>query len=381
MDRAVAWRAGTLVVALALLWRIIAVNVVHYDSTGRPHIPESGSMGAVLDVNPSETVALLLLAAELERKGDVTGAARAHESAMALAPMDRDVLQHSAAFFLRQGRSAEGVAQLGRLAEHYGEFDKVFPVFVSLMAARDPGWSAIVARNPAWLGSFIVAACRQNVDATLLVPLLQARVASRRANEGEVECVIEKLRAAGMWEAAYLAWLNALPRERLADVGHVFNGSFEFPATGVGFDWKPSRGLDRQAGHAVDFPSATSGAGRRALRVAYNGKRPAGPAIRQYLAVPPGRYELTGLGRPDALNSVRGVHWVLRCAGREGEAPLATSERFLGSSEWRRFSVRVVVPAGCAGQLLQLEPVGLHEGTIYVAGAAWFDDLRLARLN
>ena len=381
MGHAVAWRAAGLAVALVVLWRVIAVNVVHFENTGRPRIPETGSMAAVLDANPSETVALLVLAGDLEAKGDLTGATRAHESAMALAPMDRDVLQHSAAFFLRQGRSVEGVAQLGRLAEHYGEFDKVFPVFVRLMAARDPGWSGIVARNPPWLGTFILNACRQSVDATLLVPLLQARIAARRVQQSEIDCVVEKLRVAGMWEAAYLAWLNTLPRERLAEVGHVFNGSFEFPASGVGFDWKPSQGLDRQVGHAVDFPNATSGAGRRALRVAWTGKRPAGPAIQQYLAVAPGRYELTGLGRPDALNSVRGVQWVMRCASREGGPPLAVSERFLGSSEWRRFSVQVVVPPGCAGQILQLEPVGLHEGTVYVAGTAWFDDLRLARLN
>ena len=381
MERAGAWRAAGLALALVILWRIIAVNVVHFDNTGRPRIPEAGSMSAVLETNPSETVALLVLAADLERRGDPAGAARAHESAMALAPMDRDVLQHSAAFFLRQGRSSDGVAQLGRLAEHYGEFDKVFPVFVRLMAARDPGWSNVVARNPPWLGSFILTACRQSVDATLLVPLLQARIASRRVKEDEIDCVVDKLRVAGMWDAAYLAWLNTLPRERLGDVGHVFNGSFEFPATGVGFDWKPAQGPERQVGHSVDFPSATSGAGRRALRVAYTGKRPAGPAIQQYLALPPGRYELSGLARPEALNSVRGVHWVVRCASREGGPALATSERFLGSSEWRRFSVQVVVPPGCSGQALQLEPVGLNEGTVYVAGAAWFDDLRLARLN
>jgi hypothetical protein len=381
MERAAAWRAAGLAFALVILWRIIAVNVIHFDNTGRPLIPETGSMAAVLDANPSETVALLVLGGDLEKRADLTGATRAFESAMALAPMDRDVLQHSAAFFLRHGRTAEGIAQLGRLAEHYGEFDKVFPVFIRLMAARDPGWSGIAARNPPWLGSFILAACRQSVDATLLVPLLQARVAARRAKENEIDCVVEKLRAAGMWEAAYLAWLNTLPRERLAEVGHVFNGSFEFPASGVGFDWKPAQGLDREVGHAVDFPNATSGAGRRALRVAYTGKRPAGPAIRQYLAAPPGRYELTGIARPEALNSVRGVQWVLRCASREEARPLAASGRFLGSSEWLPFSTQVVIPPGCAGQVLQLEPVGLNEGTVYVAGTAWFDDLRLARLN
>ena len=380
MDRTLAWRAAALAAALVILWRIIAVNVVRYENTGRPGIPEA-SMAAVLDGNPGETVAMLVLANDLERQGDAAAAARMYQAATELAPMDRDVLQHSAAFFLRQGRGAEGVVQLGRLVEHYGEFDKAFPVFLRLMAAGDPGWGTIAARNPSWLGSFILAACRQDVDAALLAPLLQARVATQRAKPAEVDCVTEKLRGAGRWDAAYLAWLNTLPRERLADVGHVYNGSFELAASGVGFDWKPAQGPDRQSGHTVEFPNATSGAGKRALRVTYNGKRQAGPAIRQYLAVPPGRYELSGLARPDALNSVRGVQWVLRCAGREDAAPIAASERFLGSSEWRPFTVAVSIPSGCNGQVLELEPVGFREGTIYVAGAAWFDDLRLARLN
>ena len=386
MARALAWRTAFAAAALVVLWRAIAVNVVHFDNTGRPHIPEasagdpaaSAAMIAVLDSNPGEVVALLVLANDRERAGDDAAAARAYEAATRLAPMDREVMQHSAGFFLRSGRTREGVAQLGRLAEHYGQHDKVFPVFMRLMAGGDPGWNAIVARNPAWLGSFVQVACRQQVDAALLAPLLQVRAASGRVTAAEVDCVTERLRAAGHWEAAYLAWLNTLPRERLADVGHVFNGSFEQAPANVGFDWKfPAR----PTGHQVEFTGGTSGAGRRALRVSYNGRRQAGPAIHQFLVVPPGRYELTGMARPQGLNSVRGVHWVLRCAGAEAGAPLAASERFLGSSEWRRFSVEARVPANCPGQVLQLEPVGLSEGTVFVTGAAWFDDLRLARLN
>jgi hypothetical protein len=120
--------------------------------------------------------------------------------------------------------------------------------------------------------------------------------------------------------------------------------------------------------------------GRRALRVTWTGKRGAGPAVRQYLALEPGRYELTGLARPEALQSVRGVHWTLRCSGEKG-AQLGATPRLLGSSEWERFNVAVQVPGQCVGQVLQLEPVGLAEGTIFVSGKAWFDDLRIARVN
>ena len=189
----------------------------------------------------------------------------------------------------------------------------------------------------------------------------------------------EKLRAAGRWEQAYQVWLNTLPRERLADVGYVFNAGFEHAASGVGFDWMPSRGAERETGHAVEFAATRGAGGKRALRVTYNGKRQAVPAIRQLMALPPGRYELSGRGRVDSLNSVRGVQWTLRCAAADEAPPLAASERFLGSSEWRPFTVELAIPRDCPGQVLQLEPVGMHEGTTFLSGTAWFDDLRLAR--
>ena len=37
--------------------------------------------------------------------------------------------------------------------------------------------------------------------------------------------------------------------------------------------------------------------------------------------------------------------------------------------------------AGLRAYSLQLEPVGLHEGTTFVSGRAWFDELRIARVD
>jgi hypothetical protein len=51
----------------------------------------------------------------------------------------------------------------------------------------------------------------------------------------------------------------------------------------------------------------------------------------------------------------------------------------MGAGAWRGFAVAVTVPAGCPGQVLSLEPAGMGEGTTFVSGTAWFDELRLAR--
>ena len=385
MDRTATWRAATILVVLAVLWRVITVNALLYDDTGRPRLaggsgnePDPAALVAILQHNPAEIAALLALAQGAERAGAPDLAARAYTAATNIAPIDRDALVLSSQFFLRQGRGAEAVAQLDRLVENYGEYDKVFPVFAQLLAARDPAVLAIAQRNPAWLGTFIADACRRSIDPAIVAALLQRRGALAKAEE--VDCVTTKLRLAGRWEESYQVWLNSLPPERLRDVGYVFNGSFEFAPSGVGFDWRLARGSEREIGHSVMLAPSTSGTGQRALRVTYNGKRQAGVAAEEYLAVPPGRYEFSGLARMDKLNSVRGVHWTLACMRPQGEpAPLANSERFLGALEWQRFAFEVVIPEGCAGQVLRLEPVGMNEGAVYLAGTAWFDDLRLTR--
>jgi hypothetical protein len=383
MDRTASLHALTIAAGLLIAWRVITVNAVVYDEAGRQRLTTNSespaaSLVAILQRNPGEVAALVALAQERERAGEVEAAGRAYEAALAIAPVDRDVLTLAANFSLRHGRTAAAVAQFDRLVENYGEYAQVFPVFGQLLAARDPAVEAIAARNPGWMGAFIIDGCRRNIDPGLLALLLQRR--GTRAQAAEVDCVTERLRTAGRWDESYLAWLNSLPRERLADVGFVFNGSFEHGTSGVGFDWRIARGSERDLGHAVMFAPAPGGVGQRALRVTYNGKRQAGPAIEEYLAVPAGRYEFSGLARMDKLNSVRGLQWTVRCQRKEGAAQaIASSERFLGVGEWRRFAFEVVVPKGCDGQVLQLVPVGMDEGTTYLAGTAWFDDLRLTR--
>jgi hypothetical protein len=384
MDRTTTWRAATILVVLGLLWRAITVNALLYDDTGRPRLEgargesDPAALVAILQRNPAEVAALLAIAEGAERAGAPDLAARAYKAAVGIAPVDRDALALSAQFFLRQGRGSEAVTQLDRLVENYGEYDKVFPVFAQLLAARDPAVMAIAARNPTWLGAFVVDACQRGIDSAIVAAMLQIRGAGARVEE--VDCVTTKLRMAGRWEESYQVWLNSLPPERLKDVGYVFNGSFEFPPSGVGFDWRLARGSERELGHSVMLAPSNSGSGQRALRVIYNGKRQAGVAAEQYLAVPPGRYEFSGLARMDKLNSVRGVQWTLKCARTQGEPmPIANSERFLGALEWQLFAFEVVIPEGCTGQVLRLEPVGMNEGAVYLAGTAWFDELRLTR--
>jgi len=375
-------RAAIVAAALVLLWRIIAVNAVSYDVTGRPVpgiAPGRGEIAERLRDNPGDVAALLALANADAAKGDAARAGSQLAAASGIAPIDPGALEAEAAALFAQGRTQEGAARLSKIASTYGNYDRLFPVFGRMLAAREPALQRVAADNPRWLGAFIGDQCAKGADPLLLAALLQYRsIEPSRPAPSEVDCVTDRLRSSGRWMEAYQAWLNTLPRERLANVGFVFNGSFEFPVSAVGFDWKPDRAPERNSGHVVELAPSREGRGDRALRVTYTGKRQLSPALMQYLAAPPGRYELSGWARVDHLNSPRGVQWVVRCASNAKMPVIGASERFLGSSEWRRFAFDVDIPTACVGQALQLEPVGMSDATTFLAGNLWFDDLVLA---
>jgi hypothetical protein len=114
--------------------------------------------------------------------------------------------------------------------------------------------------------------------------------------------------------------------------------------------------------------------------VAYTGGRQSGVPARQYLLLAPGRYELTGLARPQGIKAARGIHWTVRCVdGDKVGNAVAKSERFLGTSDWQPFSMAVEVGGACGGHVLQLEPVAEPGQIAFVSGSAWFDDLVLWR--
>ncbi len=389
------WATGPIaLVALALLWRILAVNATlegvrpgmlgeaarSDDATFVSH-DDGDALREWLRRDPAEVGALVLLAQGRERENRLAEAERGYRLAIALAPQDPTVLDAAAAYFLRHGPALEGFVLMGRLAERQGR-DVAFPVFARLLASggQPEVWRALLAGDPQWVGPFIVEACRRDLDARRLAPLLLERVASGHRNAAEIGCVVDRLRAQDRWADAYQLWLNTLPRERLNDVGFVFNGGFEQPPSGVGFDWIVAQAPERETGYVVDLLPALGAVGTRALRIEYNGKRQNGTPVAQFTALAPGRYRLSGQARSEGLKLGRGAVWTLRCVQRgRPERVLATSERFVGSSDWHRFEMPVQVPPDCAGQVLQLEPADAQYGPTFLGGRLWFDDLVMQR--
>jgi len=391
------WRAGVALVALVVMWRIVVVNGVLYDVSGRAHlpaakpalgsltedVPASQALRDVLLRNPAEVAALLMWAGEAQRDAPAV-AERAYRAAVDLAPADREVLSAAATFFLAQGRIAEAIDLLERLVDHYPDTrERVFPLLAEFFFSRDGAgaWSGVVARNPAWVAPFIVASCQRGLDPSVLASLLLKRTAAGRATSEEVSCVVERLRLAGRWGEAYHVWLNSLARAQLANVGYVFNGSFETKPSAIGFDWILASRPERETGHAAEIVRFPGGSASQSLRVAYTGKRQHGVPAAQYLVAPAGNYAFSGMARIERMTLGRGVQWTIRCVaeGRPGPV-IAASERFIGSSDWQPFGFEVTVPEGCEGQILQLEPAGPEGSVAFAGGTVWFDDLVLRRV-
>ena len=385
-------RIAVAAVSLLILWRVIHVNVGLYDDSGQPRlVPGSGmasapsddgqaSLRRMLDENPAEIGALLAIAQERDKAGDTAGASKAYRTALGLAPLGREVLALAAAHFLRQEDPA-GLELLGRLVANYPDTrGRAFPVMAELLAReRFQGeFAKVASQNPAWLAPFMADACARGTDPAVLVPLVMQSSTSTHAVPAAAACVMDRLRSAGKWDEAYHLWLNLLPKERRARLGFVFNGGFEALPENAGFDWILQQSPEKQAGHTAEVVRMPGAEGQRVLRVAYNGKRQSGVPARQYLLLPPGDYELTGLARPEGIKAVRGIHWTVRCmAGAKVGAIVAKSERFLGSSDWRRFAMDVAVDGSCPGHVLQLEPVAEEREVAFVEGTAWFDALAL----
>ena len=388
--------------ALLLVWRIVEVNTVLYDLNGRPgtpsfSTPESSDPSAnvatslrssqremlfgMLRQNPSDAATALLLAREFEREGNFSEASRAYGFAYQLAPSNATVLHDLARFSVRQGDIAAALGHMEKLMDLYPDPSyRLFPVMAELVSSgRQPRvWEAIVARDPAWLGDFLHAACNGGTDPGVLAPLLFKRIAAGKATPNESSCMVEHLRSAGRWDDAYLVWLNTLPRERRGFVGYVFNGGFEYPLSGAGFDWIPTNQEANIVGHSVETAPAAGATGKRALRITYNGKRQQGSPIAQFLALVPGHYQLSGRVRIEDEKLDRGVQWTLRCVVQSKPQPLiANSEPFKSAGEWRPFAFDVTIPEDCKGQTLQLEAVGIDIGMQFPAGIVWFDDLVL----
>lgn len=399
---------GLLLVAVLLAWRVLVDGLAdHYAGMETPEgasaalrwrgdqpaalyqqalasserDPAAAGRGfqAAVWADPTDALAFLGLAELWAGSGRQEAARKLVEIADVLAPMRSPALARSAAFWLNQNRPDRALERWSMLLRTRPQAaGQLYPVLLRL--ADDPvarSWLRPLLDKPPewWNGFFAYAAANADRSETVMFLYQQRNRAGGLPDSAEQRVYLDRLWKEGRWLETYLAWLEGLDERRQQGLGHLYNGGFELPVTGMGFDWR----LSSPRGVTVETVETYGTRGGRALHVAFDGQRMHFQHVHQPLYLEPGRYQLQGRVRPDGLLVGQGLRWTVRC-GKPEARPLAESESFAGKDDWRLFTLDFTVPEmDCPVQLLRLELEERAGSDLGAQGGIWFDDLAINR--
>ncbi len=346
--------------------------------------------------------------------GDTAAASRLARAALIASPLTADAYRVLAEVALRSGASASAEARLriaarldprdaatqawlaaaalrdGHLEAALWHLDAILRVHPTLAArlypqllalARVPGaapaYRAVFAAHPPWGGDFFRWACVQpaSADAPVRVLFAALRAVPDALHAADWSAYLDRLIGQRRWLPAYMAWVESLPPAQQQHLDNIFDGDFQYPPSGRGFDWRISYVPGAEIGVV---PRAT--ASGNALQVRFLDQRaPLAGQVAQLLVLAPGRYRVSGQARLHGVQNDRGLQWVLSCAdnGRQ----LGASARMRGSLPWHDFAFDVEVPAqGCGAQWLSLRLAWRIPAEQWADGRAEFTGLRALRL-
>jgi hypothetical protein len=293
--------------------------------------------------------------------------------------MRSPALSRSAAFWFAQGRPERGLQRWSVLLRTRPETARqLFPVLLKL--ADNPASRSLLLpllhQPPDWWERFFTYVAAQATRPETVISLYQGRNrGGALPSPAEQRLYLDRLWKDGRWLDFYLAWLGGLDERAQEGLGLLYNGGFELPVTGMGFDWRimPSRGA------IVETVETYGSRGSRSLHVELEGRGSRFQHVQQRLYLEPGSYQLEGRVRPDGLAPRQGLRWAVRCNQPDAQ-PLGATEAFGGKDDWRAFSVHFEVPAAdCPVQVLRLEQ-GDEIGARWEGqGGVWFDDLMISR--
>jgi len=322
---------------------------------------------------PLEGRAWRILGQSEDARGRVDAARGYYLKAIASSPHDIAARAWLLRDHLAHGRYDQALAEIDRILRIAPQLN---PVLVPVLArmATDPRFAdAIVpmlARQPKWRTRFLgeIQTGRYPQSERVIAGLQASGGLSREEHQRWIEALMKQKR----WDEAYAHWVTLLPAgTRLSP---VFNGGFESPVGGYGFDWR----VERIPGVSVQFRRPEGDAsGGLAANVRFNRRPAAHAGLQQALLLAPGRYRFQARMRAESLRSDSGLEWAVLCM--RGGRLLGASERIQGSFGWTVFTWDAEVPADCPAQWLRLRnPVASGVGQ-YVAGELWLDDVSAAR--
>jgi hypothetical protein len=243
----------------------------------------------------------------------------------------------------------------------------LYPSMVATLdkpAARE-AFLALMRTDPQWRSDFINAETG-DVDGVALWLLSNLATSPHPPTEREVSIVAAALAGQGRWADVRTVW----NRFGGGGAGLLFDGDFERANRAPPFGW---RFFEQDSATAA--VEAVDGGANHALYAQFPVGRSSALA-EQLVMLEPGRYRLSGRAKVDTLPSEALFRWTLSCSNQT--TPLVGVQQ-AAAGGWVRFETVFETPAtGCDAQWLRLSGTG---GVGYAPATAWYDDLRLERVQ
>lgn len=314
---------------------------------------------------PLDGRAWRILAQARAAAGDTGQARQLYAKAIALSPRDVPARAWLADDLLAQGQYAEALVHLDRLLD---TAPQTRPALLAALVqlSVDPAFVdalvPLLARQPTWRSAYLqqLQSAPDPQTAAVVMGALAGEGGLARAEEA---AWIDQLIRRGQWGQAYAHWAGSLASG--ARLSPVFNGSFDTPPTGIGFDWR----VRQLPGQTVIVDPAGAGASFE-----FRGRPAPLAGLEQAMLLAPGGHELQVRLRTENLRSDGGLEWIVACS--DGRV-LGATPRLSGTSDWHTVTARVQVPADCPGQWLRLRNPAPTERSQWTEGRLWMDDARL----
>jgi hypothetical protein len=328
---------------------------------------------ALLARDPLADGALSVHGLALDRLGDTARAEKA--LTVAAAHMPTDLLSHAWLYekAIKSGNGLLALSELDFLLRGRPDLaERVGPSVASLLIARDAEPDArfvrLLGSSPPWRANLMVYFSNKLPVTALMRLFARLKETSGPPTRDEMSTYIERLVREGDYEIAYFAFVNFLPKDRLASLGLLYNNRFQYPPTDLPFDWQifSAPGVSAQVAADENKP---------AIKVDFYGARIAFAHVRHLLALPPGDFVFSGVARSEDLQTERGLRWRVYCV-TDPQGALATTEFLNKTAPPRPFRAEFTVPAeGCGVQGLVLELPARIASETEISGTAAFSNL------
>jgi tetratricopeptide (TPR) repeat protein len=330
-------------------------------------------------IDPRSANYWMALAGAYESAGQIQQARDAFHTALQDYPASAEAHWRFGSFLLRQGETKQAYAEIhfalqndSRLiplaisrvwpATHDADalLNDVLPKSVDSQQEALESFSNDNLVEPALAVWNYMVKSGETIPIKTAFPLVDILLGAKRADE-----------AREVWRQALVA--SGQPEEASTGSSMVFNGGFEYDATGGGLDWH----LVPAPGTNYDYDTANPHSGKRALRLTFDGEQNPGlQIVYQNVTVQPNtRYHFEAYIRTSGVTTESGIHFFIAFAGTT--LPSIILENFIGDHPWEKQSADFTTAPDehlLVVQLFRAKSVRFNSN---LAGSAWVDDISI----